>query len=239
MARWIISLILQIGVSAFASATPPAERSALLEKHGEFTAFESVPGTQIFRGARPLLPPDYELLQSRGITTVLNLGVYPWEKGDEEILAPRYGIKVITVDVMPMPLSPLPNTINAALEVLKQHAAEPLYIHCRYGRDRTSLIIGLHLLLEARLDLLTVWESMKYHGFNRKFHIVGLYNYFYYFVMARIPASDLNAAEKILSNQSICGGDDLSNIKNEQECFSRIDQSAAKIFLTDSASAPF
>ena len=200
------------------------EKSQLLMEHGNFRPMAEVVPHTIYRGARPQSEEDYELLRTKRIKTILNLGVLPQEKTAEESMAKKYAMKVISVFIVPSPITNSDKTIEEALQILRDPANYPIYVHCRYGRDRTSLVVGLYSLTSYRLSLRDTWEEMKYYGFNKKFHIEGLYHYFRNYVNFKASPLTIQANEKILSDESVCGGVDLDDLKDHtaQACLDAV-----------------
>ena len=135
-----------------------------------------LPG-RLYRGFSPINPSDNRnliadrLLSQTGVRTAINL--------DNEDLAARSrypgyaesfyaGLRVVPVR---MSFSPeeesFPESIRAAVTAAAENPA-PLYIHCRYSRDRTGLLCAILEALcgaspeEIRLDYMLSYENIHH-----------------------------------------------------------------------------
>jgi protein tyrosine/serine phosphatase len=209
-----LGLLLFLGSISFADTTQPT----LLRLNGNYRPFSTVIPGRIYRGAHPQGEADYEFLKSHGVKTILNLGVYPWEVGPEVQNAQRFDLNLEYIWILPGPIRPEENSVERALAVLRDSSLEPIYVHCRYGRDRTSLLIGIYSWSAGRRPLWETWEEMKYYGFNKQFLLIGLFNYFRDFVERHVPSSQIDQAQEILNNDTFCGGIPQDQITSADQC---------------------
>ncbi len=97
----------------------------------------------IYRGPRLR---DLNELKSLGIRTILNLENNPEAISWEEAAAKKLGIEIIK-----MPMSeitrPSPVALRKAVKILEDSGLQPVYVHCRRGRDRTGLVVASYKIL--------------------------------------------------------------------------------------------
>ncbi len=97
----------------------------------------------IYRGPRL---GDLNELKSIKVRTILNLEDDTEAVGNEEAAAEELGIKVIK---MPMSGIVRPNSADLikAAEIMEDPKLQPVYVHCRHGRDRTGFAIAAYRIL--------------------------------------------------------------------------------------------
>lgn len=117
---------------------PPSARSweKIIGLKGLSNVGKVAPG--VYRGAQPG-PEGYKMLKSMGIKTVINLRITGSEKLDVEELGMRS---------IEMPLGVLsdikPDIVNKIIEIMKDPANQPVFVHCRQGQDRTGIVIAAY-----------------------------------------------------------------------------------------------
>ncbi len=74
---------------------------------------------------------------------------------------------------------PTDASIHRIMEVVENKAAQPIYIHCVLGRDRTGLIVALHRL-NTQMSADDAYQEMQSFGFNPSIIMEGLHRYLYY-----------------------------------------------------------
>lgn len=135
---------------------------------------EVAPG--VFRGAAPRSDADYAQLKRLGIKTVLNL-----RKRDQSAIAVE-GQRLAALGIhhrhVPMDYFPRRDgSVPAAMQVLSDVSLRPIYVHCKHGRDRTGLVVGLHRVRHQGWDHAAAYREMTQLGFDSR--IVGLRRYFW------------------------------------------------------------
>jgi tyrosine-protein phosphatase SIW14 len=119
----------------------------------------------IFRGARPGAP-ELHRLTALGVRTVVDL------EDDEVAVAAEAGVaRQLGLRFEREPMSPFlpPNDaeIDRILAMLDDARLRPVFVHCKYGEDRTGLVIGLHRVLAQGWAPETAYREMLRYGFHR------------------------------------------------------------------------
>jgi hypothetical protein len=98
----------------------------------------------VYKGSRPKSDADYRFLQSLHVKYIVDLQAFPFMSFLEKRRARKYGITVIPGIMNASPISPSEKHIDAILTILRDDRYHPVYFHCRFGRDRTSVIAALY-----------------------------------------------------------------------------------------------
>src|SRR5512135_2239905 len=97
-----------------------------------------------FRGPVPLTQADFDELQSKNVSVILNL-----ERGYFELFHKRMNVEfqeAIKRNITPLHLqlgdiiAPTFEDLQAAVSVLEDHNYGTVYIHCLHGVDRTGMV---------------------------------------------------------------------------------------------------
>jgi len=126
---------------------------------------EVVPG-KIYRGLQPGDEEDYAYLRRVGIKTQLNLRKYLWwqERGVHK-KAEAEGFLYRHAGMPTLWNEPGDPEVEAALRDLNDPALQPIYIHCRLGKDRTLLVVALYPVLHQQWSGCRAWKEWKSIGF--------------------------------------------------------------------------
>lgn len=125
------TLLMALSCATQAGSHGPERLTVLIPR------FEQVaPG--LFRGGQPT-PAGFELLRARGIRTVINLR----QELDEKAQVEKLGFEYVHI-----PLNGWDRVSDQALKrffaVVNTPACQPVFVHCKYGSDRTGVMIGLY-----------------------------------------------------------------------------------------------
>jgi protein tyrosine phosphatase (PTP) superfamily phosphohydrolase (DUF442 family) len=138
------------GCAASYRAAPP--RTAMLEGADQTTAFRALASPagpsrfaqvtpRLYRGAQPTTS-QLEWLRTLGVRTVVSLDDHPEAMRAEAAAAATLGIKLVA-----MPFSgyrvPDESFLRRVVHALGDSDGA-VYVHCRAGRDRTSLAVALY-----------------------------------------------------------------------------------------------
>jgi tyrosine-protein phosphatase SIW14 len=130
----------------------------------------------IWRGPQPSDFSEFQALAERGIRTVLDLENEPGEALVEEGFCDEAGIEFVS-----LPLSawrrPRPEMIRQVIAYLNNPVHRPVFVHCRFGEDRTGLVIALYRTQIEGWPKRKAWREMLDHGFHRV--CLGLTAYFW------------------------------------------------------------
>lgn len=170
----ILSLLLSL-LTATAQAQP------LFLRHS--TAPIDVNG-RVFRGGRPYEPRLIELAQ-HGFRTVINLqggdlrnfGLGPivraWEPGEirhnialERQMVEGLGMRFVNVPINSlMGVRPMDEAnLNEALRLMNSPEAQPVFVHCEFGRDRTGLVVALYRVKYENWNVLDAYQEWVGNG---------------------------------------------------------------------------
>ena len=158
---------------------------------------------QIYRGGRPS-PQGILTLKALGVKTDINLqggdivGQDPatnafmewWEPGEtsENIAREKTQVESLQIDFISAPLNSILEvddredaTIDRVLEIMNEPSAQPVFIHCEHGKDRTGLVIALYKIKFQRMTVEAAyaeWAEAGHRGLGAYF-TGNLDTYFY------------------------------------------------------------
>lgn len=119
----------------------------------------------VYRGPRPM-PRDLVELKQIGVKTILNIDSDIESIRWERKIAGEMGFKYISI-----PLSgfwtPTDRDVNRILNLLADPIQYPIFLHCKYGQDRTGLIVGLFRVFHQDIDAEIAYEEMLEYGFHQ------------------------------------------------------------------------
>ena len=114
----------------------------------------------IFRGAQPL-PEGYATLAIMGVRTVINLRSRNGEKKTVE----AWGMRSVG-----LPMDAYgdvdPETVRKAVALMADPANQPVFVHCRQGRDRTGLVVAVYRMEVDGWTPEEAEEEMQAYGFH-------------------------------------------------------------------------
>jgi protein tyrosine/serine phosphatase len=147
MMRFLVPLLLFTGVIQMFAQAPAIAASELASQPAaagsSLKHFGSI-DDGVYKGSRPKSDADYRFLQSLHIKYIVDLQVFPLLTRLEQRKAKKYGITVIPGIMNASPISPSEKHINKILAILQDGRYHPVYFHCKFGRDRTSIIATLY-----------------------------------------------------------------------------------------------
>lgn len=129
----------------------------------------------IYKGSKPRSDADFRFLQSLHVKYIVDLEILPFMTGLEQRKANRYGITVIRGLMNASPISPSEKHVDFILATLRKD--QPVYFHCKYGRDRTNVIAALYKMYFLGM---TEPEAMRYvhdEGYKDSWVRAGLLRY--------------------------------------------------------------
>lgn len=123
---------------------------------------------RIWAGGKPTAAGLLQLADA-GVRSILNLqGLLSRFTGDidhEALAAALLGLRFIHFPVHQI-TGPDPAMLERILNVLADPANQPIYLHCRYGRERTNLVLGAYLVNVLGWTPEQAYAEMLHNGFR-------------------------------------------------------------------------
>jgi protein tyrosine phosphatase (PTP) superfamily phosphohydrolase (DUF442 family) len=117
----------------------------------------------IWRGGSPSATA-LEQLASSGVKTIVDLRMNGTGTDNEDQCAKRLGIKYVHI---PMTFAtPNAQQIAQFFSVVKDPAAQPIFVHCRQGADRTGTLIAMYRRLVQGWTYEQAYAEMRVHHFK-------------------------------------------------------------------------
>ena len=148
----------------------PVVRSA----YGEKLKLSGLPNAgkisdSLYRGAQPRAEGLKEL-KNLGITTIVDLrGEDPdkisWERQEAESL----GIRFVSIPVSGWS-PPANDQVAAFLALFRNNPKERIFVHCRFGDDRTGVFIATYRMAYDGWPAQQAMNEMYFFGFNGFWH---------------------------------------------------------------------
>jgi protein tyrosine/serine phosphatase len=118
----------------------------------------------LLRGGRPTAA-GMKKLKALGVTTILNI-----ENSEEHIEADRKfaaanGLRFISVPFATFK-KPTDEKVDYVLKIMRDRSMGRVYLHCKHGRDRTGMIMGLYRVEADGWHPKTAYQEMKDRGFR-------------------------------------------------------------------------
>jgi len=156
--------------SSASAASAPVMRSA----YGERLRLAGIPNggkisDSLFRGAQPR-QQGIQQLKGLGITTIVDLrGEDPSRTAWERQQAESAGIRFVSI-----PLSgwspPSNEQVALFLALFRNNPKEKVYVHCRYGEDRTGVFVAAYRMAMDGWQPQQALNEMYFFGFNGMWH---------------------------------------------------------------------
>jgi protein-tyrosine phosphatase len=120
----------------------------------------------LFRGPQ-LKPENFKRLQYLGINTIVDFRVIGQKA--EAKLAQKYGMDYVNIPINPV-LKVKDTKINKFFELVDnaRQNNKKIFIHCRYGKDRTGLFAAMYKLKNNLADFKACADEMIQMGYKRK-----------------------------------------------------------------------
>jgi len=131
-----------VTLSVLSSAIVTAPSFASISKRLENLPRYQVVDTALVRGAQPS-EQGLKLLKDGGVKTVINLRNNHTTVKDEEIVAKQLGLNYVSIPLDGIH-KPSAAAIKQFLSVVQDHAAQPVFVHCEHGEDRTGVMVAIY-----------------------------------------------------------------------------------------------
>jgi tyrosine-protein phosphatase SIW14 len=156
------------------SAFPASTTSSSTVSFAEKVSVTGVPNLgkisdHLFRGAQPDISNLAEL-KKLGITTIVDLRSDSLRSRDlERARAESLGLHFVSI-----PVGSFSNPTSAQLaqffSLLRQTPPESVFIHCRYGEDRTGVFIAAYRIVFEKWSADQALSEMNAFGFHHTWH---------------------------------------------------------------------
>jgi len=168
-------IIFSTVISTSAPAQTPAPATPVLRSaYGEKLKLDGLGNggkidDALFRGAQPRAEGIKEL-KNLGVTTIVDLrGEDPdkvaWERGQAESL----GIRFVSIPVSGWS-PPTNEQVAAFLALFRDHPKEKVFVHCRFGDDRTGVFVATYRMAYQGWPAQQAINEMYFFGFNGFWH---------------------------------------------------------------------
>jgi tyrosine-protein phosphatase SIW14 len=138
----------------------------------------------IYRGAAPSLVA-LEELRTLGVKVIIDLRGSSEGTAAEGQQVRKLGLKYVNVP-LPGLSAPTQAQIEKILPLLFQSDSEPVFIHCRRGKDRTGTVLACYRIQHDNWDNLRALEEAKRYGMS---HLErGMRSYIVHFTPLILPA---------------------------------------------------
>jgi tyrosine-protein phosphatase SIW14 len=161
---------------ALACASLPGARSSATSGIDNFRSLSA----GLYGGARPG-DEGLAYLKRIGVKTIVDLEIAnPITGNARDIEHERVEARRLGIDWVHKPMSAFETVDDAQmteiLAILRDPASRPVFVHCRYGKDRTSLVIALERVIDEGWSAQAAHDEMIDHGFRWPF--ISLNHYF-------------------------------------------------------------
>jgi tyrosine-protein phosphatase SIW14 len=174
-----VSILLSIALSPFAlqaqtNSSAPAGAPVLKSAYGERLKVAGLPNggkinNVLFRGAQPQLQ-GLQSLQKLGVTTVVDLrGDDPVRQGWERKAVESLGMRFVSIPVSGWD-PPSNEQVAQFLSLFHGDEKEKVYVHCRYGEDRTGVFVAAYRMTYDGWPAKQALNEMYFFGFNGFWH---------------------------------------------------------------------
>ena len=124
---------------------------------------------QLFRGAQPNLSNLAEL-KKLGVTTIVDLrSESPRTREQERARAQALGMRFVSIPVGGFS-NPSSAQVAQFFALLRQSPRETVFVHCRFGRDRTGVFIATYRIAFDHWTAEQALGEMNAFGFNHPWH---------------------------------------------------------------------
>jgi tyrosine-protein phosphatase SIW14 len=122
----------------------PATVAQNAERYKELPNFQRVTD-KLYRGAQPR-SGGFKILSKLGIKTIINL-----RDNDERALMEEQTARAAGFEYFNVPVTkfgrPDDAEIGRVLAIINSPEKQPVFVHCKYGSDRTGVVIGAYRIL--------------------------------------------------------------------------------------------
>ncbi|MES2801928.1 MAG: tyrosine-protein phosphatase [Bdellovibrionota bacterium] len=118
----------------------------------------------LYRGGR-VTAAGMKQLKKMGVTTILNIENDVDAIKVDKKFAEANGMRYITIPFETWS-TPSDAKVDTVLKLLQDRSLGPIYLHCKHGRDRTGMIMGLYRVFVDGWHPKAAYKEMKNRGFR-------------------------------------------------------------------------
>jgi protein tyrosine/serine phosphatase len=118
----------------------------------------------MYRGGQPDLE-GFQALQSMGIKTIISFRWIAEIKSKERVLADQLGFNYFTIP-LGYCVYPSKKQVEQFFSIVDNPALRPLFVHCKYGSDRTGLMVAYFRMAREGWSADRAYEEMRNSGFH-------------------------------------------------------------------------
>jgi len=170
-----LAILFLLSLRLFAQTAAPASAPPIFPSaHGQKLHLAGIPNAGkvtdvLYRGAQPKEVGLSEL-KMLGITTIVDLRgedreKVAWERKRAESLGMRF---------LHIPVSgwspPTDEQVAQFLSLLHDNPGQKIFVHCRFGEDRTSVFIAAYRIASEKWSAEQAIKEMYFFGFNGLWH---------------------------------------------------------------------
>ncbi|AZZ36064.1 hypothetical protein CIK05_04415 [Bdellovibrio sp. qaytius] len=118
----------------------------------------------LYRGGR-VTAAGMKQLKKMGVTTIINIENDATAIKTDKKFADANGLRFITIPFDTWS-TPSDAKVDGVLKLLQDRSLGPIYLHCKHGRDRTGLIMGLYRVEVDGWTPKAAYKEMNDRGFR-------------------------------------------------------------------------
>ena len=123
----------------------------------------------LYRGAQPHLT-SLARLKELGVTTIVDLrGEDPETRKREQKQAEAAGLRFVSIPISGWS-PPTNEQVAQFLSLFRGPAAERVFVHCRFGDDRTGVMVATYRMAIEKWPAERALKEMYFFGFNGFWH---------------------------------------------------------------------
>ncbi len=163
----LLVLPLHLSAQTIASSSVP---STMQSAYGQKLRVTGIPNAgritdALYRGAQPE-KPGLAALKIMGIGTIVDLRAEnhekaAWERNQAESLDMHF----VYIPVGPFS-APTDAQVAEFLSLIRDHPGQKIFVHCRYGEDRTGVFVAAYRIAFEKWPAEQVLKEMNFFGFH-------------------------------------------------------------------------
>lgn len=159
--RYRLALVLVIVALATSYVTGALAKTAQSAPLGLPNFHRTTEG--IYRGGAPT-DEGLKTLKTMKIHTIIDLRISPPQAKQEKKTCEAMGFEWLNIPMGKE--APTAKQVAAFLAVLAKAPAEPVFVHCQHGADRTGCMIGIYRVQVQGWSFAQAWTEMRSYGFK-------------------------------------------------------------------------